>query len=177
MYIFGGRKDVAESRFTGDSVYLNDMYVFDTNSRQWNKIIYKQGDIGQETAAASASALATERQLAPCERRSHSAVVIGKKLLIFGGVHENIKKHFSDMHEFDTETNEWRRVRPGGMRPQARRRHSCHVVGDKLYVFSGSGPIVMLNNHGAEPPAICIDKLSLNDLSSPPKYYQQVIFL
>lgn len=127
MFVFGGRKDVSETRFTGDSVYLNDMYAFDMKSRQWNKIVNKL--------------------VAPSERRSHTAVVLGKKLLIFGGVQENLRKHYNDMYEFDTETSEWRRVRACGLRPQPRRRHSCHVINDQMFVFSGSGPITMTRKY------------------------------
>lgn len=141
--MFGGRKDVAGTRFSGDSIYLNDMYAFDTTRREWSKIEYKQ----REQEAISNQSQCT----GPSERRSHSAVVLGKKLLIFGGVQENIRKHFNDMYEFDTETSEWQRVRTRGLRPQPRRRHSCHVVNGQMFVFSGSGPATCGYNEDAFP--------------------------
>lgn len=124
--------DVSERRLTGDWLYLNDMYAFDMSSRQWIEIACRD-----QTSEHS-----DERGLViPCERSGHSAVVHNKRIIIFGGVHQqNNDKHLNDIYEFDTSVMEWRCVRASGIHPQPRRRHSCHIVHGQMFVFAGSGP-------------------------------------
>jgi len=38
LYVFGGRMDVGQETFTGESFYSNDLYAFDTQRKIWIEI-------------------------------------------------------------------------------------------------------------------------------------------
>ena len=99
--------------------------------------------------------------------KSHSAVVYKRKILIFGGFAENFNKHFNELYEFNIgkkfyicstyvcvyssffiiyiiflykDTSEWN-ICSGirGVAPSPRRRHSCCIVDDRMFIFGGTG--------------------------------------
>lgn len=74
----------------------------------------------------------------PGPRDSHSAVLVGHKMLVFGGT--NGSKKVNDLHILDLLSREWARPDCRGSPPSARESHTANVVGDeKLIVFGGSG--------------------------------------
>lgn len=97
MYIFGGRMDVGLTRFTGDNFYSNDLFSFDFGKNIWNLLIPDQSNINNSS----------EHYNSPEGRRSHSATVYNKKIIIFGGYQENLNKHFNDLHEYDPSKNKF----------------------------------------------------------------------
>ncbi|XP_015787072.1 kelch domain-containing protein 3 [Tetranychus urticae] len=77
----------------------------------------------------------------PCGRRSHTAVVVNNKMMIFGGYNDVVNEHLNDFHIFDPEKRQWEPVAVSGdTRPTARRRHCCVAVNSYLYIFGGSCP-------------------------------------
>ncbi|KAL0387338.1 UNVERIFIED_CONTAM: Kelch domain-containing protein 3 [Sesamum radiatum] len=74
----------------------------------------------------------------PGPRDSHSAVLVGHRMIVFGGT--NGSKKVNDLHVLDLVSQEWMRPECSGNPPSARESHTANVVGDeKLVVFGGSG--------------------------------------
>ena len=100
MYIFGGRMDCGHETFTGESFYSNDLYMFDITKKQWVEV---RPDTSRSLGSSEAneSVASKSKIFSPCGRRSHSAVVYKRKIIIFGGFQENIHKHLNDIYEYD----------------------------------------------------------------------------
>lgn len=74
----------------------------------------------------------------PGPRDSHSAVVVGHRMIVFGGT--NGSKKVNDLHILDLGTKEWTKPEFKGTPPSPRESHTATLVGDeKLVVFGGSG--------------------------------------
>lgn len=74
----------------------------------------------------------------PGPRDSHSAVLVGQKMIVFGGT--NGAKKVNDLHILDLATKEWIHPQCGGSPPSPRESHSATLVGDdKMVIFGGSG--------------------------------------
>lgn len=127
IYIFGGRMDSGGARFTGESFYSNDLFSFNIQTKTWTML--KPDTSNQSDNAAE-----------PSGRRSHSSIAYKNKIVIFGGFQENLHKHFNDLHQFDTDKMEWSLIKPSGIEPSPRRRHSCCVINDLMFIFGGTGP-------------------------------------
>lgn len=83
------------------------------------------------------STLATTGQK-PGTRDSHSTVLVGQKMVVFGGT--NGSKKVNDIHMLDLKIKEWSMPRCFGIPPSPRESHTVTVVGeDRLVVFGGSG--------------------------------------
>jgi len=50
--------------------------------------------------------------------------------------------------------NEWQLMKPLGRPPSKRRRQSCLIVGDKLFLFGGTSPLSVPNPNGIQDIAI-----------------------
>ncbi|XP_015786827.1 kelch domain-containing protein 3 [Tetranychus urticae] len=77
----------------------------------------------------------------PLGRRSHTAVVVKNKMIIFGGYNDITDEHYDDIAVFDPKTYEWEPITIRGGGPTARRRHCCVAVNSFLYIFGGSCPL------------------------------------
>lgn len=74
----------------------------------------------------------------PGPRDSHSAVLVGPKMIVFGGT--NGSKKVNDLHILDLQPREWARPNCKGVPPSPRESHTATLVGeDKLVIFGGSG--------------------------------------
>ncbi|KAJ0972251.1 hypothetical protein J5N97_020210 [Dioscorea zingiberensis] len=83
------------------------------------------------------SSLHTTSQ-SPGPRDSHSAALVGHKMIIFGGT--NGSRKVNDLHILDLKTKEWTKPNCKGIPPSPRESHTATVVGeDKLVIFGGSG--------------------------------------
>lgn len=83
------------------------------------------------------SSLATTGQ-GPGPRDSHSAILWGHKMIVFGGT--NGYKKVNDLHILDLESKEWMRPECRGAPPSPRESHTATLVGDdKMVIFGGSG--------------------------------------
>lgn len=74
----------------------------------------------------------------PGPRDSHSAVLVGLRMLVFGGT--NGCRKVNDLHILDLLTRKWTRPECHGNPPCARESHTANVIGDeKMVIFGGSG--------------------------------------
>ncbi|XP_015786606.1 kelch domain-containing protein 3-like isoform X2 [Tetranychus urticae] len=77
----------------------------------------------------------------PCCRRSHSAVVIDNKMVVFGGYNDITDEYHNDFNVFDPKTYSWTPLNTIGQEPpRARRGNCCVAVNSFLYLFGGSSP-------------------------------------
>jgi N-acetylneuraminic acid mutarotase len=79
----------------------------------------------------------------PSERHSHSAVVWGNSMFIFGGYDGSYK---SDLHEFDFSLSKWSIVPAAGRRPRARYRATAVVHKHLMIVHGGHDGTRHLND-------------------------------
>lgn len=68
-------------------------------------------------------------------RHRHAAAVIGSKIYVFGGIHDNLV--LSSIYVLDTDTSEWSELQSHGDLPGPRHSHSMDARGSKLYIFGG----------------------------------------
>ena len=112
MYIYGGRSEGIGGNWAamnGQEVYSNKLSYLDTGTRTWHTPPFKGP--------------------APKGRRSHSALNLDGRLMIFGGYNGRSDEHMNDMWFFDPESGAWERVRPYGHGPIPRRRQAMCLVG------------------------------------------------
>lgn len=74
----------------------------------------------------------------PVVRASHSSVVYGDKLYVFGGQDDDNNK-MGDLWTYDLGASRWAEIAPaeGGFQPIARSGHTAVVWGQKMYIFGG----------------------------------------
>ncbi|XP_049939658.1 kelch domain-containing protein 3 isoform X1 [Schistocerca serialis cubense] len=120
MYIFGGRGDVYGPYHSQEELYSNSIMYLDTATGVWHQP-RTTGDI-------------------PLGRRSHSAFVYKNSLYVFGGYNGLCDEHFNDLYQFSPVTNTWTLMQTLGKPPSRRRRQSCLVVGDRVFLFGGTSP-------------------------------------
>lgn len=74
----------------------------------------------------------------PGPRDSHSVVLVGSKMIVFGGT--NGCKKVNDLHILDLLSREWSHPKCRGNPPCARESHTANVIRDEqMVVFGGSG--------------------------------------
>ncbi|XP_068660021.1 acyl-CoA-binding domain-containing protein 4-like isoform X2 [Aristolochia californica] len=99
-------------------LHFSDVLTLDLNKMVWSTLV----TTGQK----------------PGTRDSHSAVLVGHKMIVIGGT--NGSKKVNDLHILDLRTREWTRPICEGNPPSARESHTATVLGDsKLVIFGGSG--------------------------------------
>jgi len=106
FYVHGG--------FDGTS-RVSDFWLFDLSSMCWREVVVLDGR-------------------APSPRHSHSAVVHGHSLYIYGGYDGSYK---SDLHEFDFNSSRWNLVPTTGRRPRARYRATTVVHKNYIILYGG----------------------------------------
>ncbi|XP_071799387.1 kelch domain-containing protein 3-like [Asterias amurensis] len=120
MIVFGGRSDKSGQCYTNQEFYCNKLQVFNIQTKVWNAPA-TTGDV-------------------PIGRRSHSAVMYGGFMYMFGGYNDLTKTHFNDLYKLDLVNYEWSKVKTYGQTPRKRRRQCCIVVGDQVIMFGGTSP-------------------------------------
>lgn len=115
LFIFGGHKyGGAKEGF----IYHNDLHVLHLKKNQWLDLPRHKGT-------------------APKPRYGHSAVLVGKKIVVFGGKGEK-GKYFADLHALETDSLAWYQgpqSQPNA--PSPRFGHSCNLDGASVYIFGG----------------------------------------
>lgn len=102
--------------------HLNDFYQFNFDSLEWSFV---------ET---------TGQVPPPSPRDSHSAVICGDSMYLFGGSTGSAR---NDLYSFSFETDQWHEVRPAtGSGPKAnvpcpRFCHTCDMYSNSLFIFGG----------------------------------------
>ncbi len=107
IYLHGGHN--------GD-IWLDDLYILDTNNMIWNKINILSSEV-------------------PSARACHTLSRISRKLYMFGGY--DGQKCYNDIEVFDTDSKSWSKPNVSGKIPLARNAHSITVVGKNLFLFGG----------------------------------------
>ncbi|CAN1784467.1 RING finger protein B, partial [Linum perenne] len=76
----------------------------------------------------------------PGPRDSHSAVILGTQMVVFGGSSNNGSKKVNHLHILDLDTNRWFVPKCKGSPPSPRESHTATLIdGCKMVVFGGSG--------------------------------------
>jgi len=82
---------------------------------------------------------------APPARWTHTAVVHGSAMFVFGGFYgyggAGATGRYNDLWRLDLERLAWTRVAPGagsGPPPSVRSHHAAAVLGDRMYIFGGA---------------------------------------
>lgn len=102
--------------------HLNDFYQFNFDSLEWSLV---------ET---------TGQVPPPSPRDSHSAVICGDSMYLFGGSTGSAR---NDLYSFSFETDQWHEVRPAAGPSQKanvpcpRFCHTCDMYNNSLYIFGG----------------------------------------
>lgn len=109
MYMFGGRSGISMGE--GDN---NDMYTFNTCSKEWRKLP-TTGDV-------------------PMARSYHAMTALGNALYVFGGCTQ--KGRMNDLYCFDVDTNTWEK-QPAYDVIEGRGGPGLVSVGHTLYVVAG----------------------------------------
>tara|TARA_B110001452_G_scaffold267018_1_gene275430 strand:- start:1134 stop:2534 length:1401 start_codon:yes stop_codon:yes gene_type:complete len=116
MYVFGGTWVDDDS----NSVYLNDLHVFDAEAVAWSQ----PSTTGE----------------APTQREGHTASVVGTEVFVFGGAgldKEDSSVNLCDLHVLDTTTLAWSQPQVSGASPQERRYHTAVVIDKRVFIFGG----------------------------------------
>jgi len=117
MFVFGGRGE--------NNVVLKDMYLLDLDEWCWVKV--------------------NPTTTAPTSRFDHADVLIGNKIVIFGGW--DGKQCFDDLWVFDTEAFTWMKPKTAGTPPRARHGCKMEILTDgRITVFGGHSTADLQNN-------------------------------
>lgn len=94
---------------------VSDFWLFDLSSMCWREVVVLDGR-------------------PPSPRHSHSAVVHGHSLYVYGGYDGSYK---SDLHEFNFNSSRWTLVPTTGRRPRARYRATTVVHKNYIILYGG----------------------------------------
>ena len=102
---------------------FNDIFSFDTTKKGWTLL----SDSGEDTGGKPK----------PCSRHSHTAVVTGTKMLIFGG-ESPVYGVLNDTWKFGFKSHEWKKIEPMSCNvPISREMHSASVHDSIMYIIGG----------------------------------------
>jgi N-acetylneuraminic acid mutarotase len=113
MYVYGGY------HYQGGASYLSDLWVYDPQENAWAQLAN-----------------------GPYGRYGHCAAALNGKMYVFGGHGWGAVAGSAtqgDLMVYDPATNTWKHLGLGG--PAARRQASLVAIGNKLYLYGGSGQI------------------------------------
>ena len=96
LYVFGGQNDFNDK--------MNDLWKFDLASRTWSAMP------------------APEESIQPTARSGHTAVLLGGRMVVFGGIVE-VTKEINEMHIFDFASGTWSVVDDENTVSQDARQH------------------------------------------------------
>jgi len=93
----------------------NDVWGFNRDRREWDRILVSGGS--------------------PSPRRGHSAVLVGRRMLVFGGT--DGQQDLNDVHALNLDTWAWEGVKAFGAVPPPRRQHAACACGGCMVVDGG----------------------------------------
>ncbi|XP_037076978.1 kelch domain-containing protein 4-like [Pollicipes pollicipes] len=116
LWLFGGEF----SSPSGEQFHhYRDLWCLHTSARRWEKISAAGG---------------------PSARSGHRMVYYQKQLIVFGGFHDNLQsfQYFNDLHAFDIDRREWRKLEVSGQGPSARSSVAMLALADgRVLVYGG----------------------------------------
>jgi len=123
LVLFGGfYHNVSNAAYTNCAskldacVWYNDLWTYTVATDKWAKL--------------SISGV-------PSARQGHSAVVIGDRMLIFGGQNAQ-QQTLNDLYSYSLSRKVWTQLEPSGVSPLARMSQSAAVVGSTMLVYGGA---------------------------------------
>lgn len=134
------KRGMIPCRRWGHSVilYENQMYLFggsghnNTNPRNWETIYVLDCESLEWEKSYPYDINGTNN---PEPRDSHAAVLIGKKMYVFGGSNGDIP--LNDLYTFNLETKSWNSVECKGQIPNPREGHSGVALYDRFFFIFG----------------------------------------
>ncbi|CEP03510.1 Protein kinase domain-containing protein [Plasmodiophora brassicae] len=106
--IYGGR---------GASSVLDDVFTIDMGSDgTWKEMVINGGFI-------------------PPARENHALVVVGDRMIVFGG--SEYGRLSNEVYELSLSTCTWKKIETSGKPPSARERHTMTIVDNVAYIFGG----------------------------------------
>jgi len=108
------------------TLYMNDLHILDTTCKPpaWSR------------------PPRTPSNSPPMEREGHTAVVVGHRMLVFGGTwvdEEDKSRYLNDVHVYDATRNWWSQPDVLGTPPIEREGHTASSIGRNMLVFGGAG--------------------------------------
>jgi hypothetical protein len=104
------------SKPTDGCAWYNDLWTYTVATNKWTKLSISG---------------------APSPRQGHSAVVIGDRMIIFGG--QNSKQQtLNDLYSYSLSRRVWTKLEPSGVSPMPRMSQSAAVVGSTMLVYGGA---------------------------------------
>ncbi|KAL0489286.1 actin-fragmin kinase [Acrasis kona] len=148
VVIFGGK----------NRTFCNATYILNTITWEWQHVVCLDSlvptFVNQKKGNNSNAKNTTRRLRLPQPRCSHSAVMLGNKMIVYGGVGKAITKttlgnyyqntsfltNKGDLWSFDVDTQQWQEIEPkGGIIPPARHSHVAIALNDScMLVWGGS---------------------------------------
>jgi len=133
LWIFGGRTETPGTFLSrGTFKYINDLYCYDPAINEWFKF--------------------EPRGIIPSGRAMHTATIIGRKMLIFGGAHSSGTLHdtsgYCDLYELDFDSMTWQELQYNSTPPSPCYGHSATKIDDdNILYFGGRGYLVHNSVH------------------------------
>ncbi|KAJ8951339.1 hypothetical protein NQ318_009273 [Aromia moschata] len=116
LWVFGGEfASPIQSQF----YHYRDLWVYHIATKKWEKITSPNG---------------------PSARSGHRMVFVKKKIILFGGFHDNLRtyKYFNDIYSFDTESYQWIKLEPSGTPPAPRSGCCMMTLNDgRVLIYGG----------------------------------------
>ncbi|KOB76775.1 putative kelch repeat protein [Operophtera brumata] len=104
LWVFGGEfTSPTETQFH----HYKDLWCFSLADKKWEKVVAPNG---------------------PSSRSGHRMVLLGRKLVVFGGYHDDGRecRYFDDAYTFCLDTRTWTKLSPSGKGPCA--RSACVMI-------------------------------------------------
>jgi len=121
IYIFGG--------YGSDGHFLNDLWALNIANKDGFNVLP-----GDQFSALWMKPILTGP--IPRAREGHSLTLVDRKLVLFGGYTEG-GRSVNDIHIYDTETQDWKRLEINGCVPQPRQAHSAVRHGRDVVIAGG----------------------------------------
>lgn len=117
IYIFGG--------CNATQFCHNDLHTYNTKTKVWDRL-NSTGTI-------------------PIARGDHSAVLLGTKMIVFGGSSKGLE--FNDLYEYNAVTDHWVNLLPDSDKPQGRSGAACALDADgNIFIVGGYSSQGYLND-------------------------------
>ncbi|KDO33362.1 hypothetical protein SPRG_02169 [Saprolegnia parasitica CBS 223.65] len=113
LYLIGGAN--REARM------FNDVHVYNVGTGAWSQVYVTNSAVFQA-------------------RSGHSAVVLGTRIFVFGGLNLPLQTTFNDVHILDTATKSWSTPVVQNDPPRPRNAHIAMATTKGMVVFGGSSP-------------------------------------
>ena len=120
MFVHGGQYNYLDGHYRDEiATFLNDIHAYDLSTNAWSGPLSPSGTT-------------------PSSRCSHSGVVDGVNIIVFGGRVAD-SPFMNDLHAYNTQTNTWSVLSPSGTPPTGRFGHTAviDITTRTMYIYGG----------------------------------------